>query len=114
MDKAVSKPRQPLEGDLCTRCLQPVPYRAARCPGCGQPHNSRRALPLLIGVVGIFALAFVMALMYYAAWRADMMNADVPKDEDGIKQEIMVDTSKNDSKPPEPEKPEKKPPLNEK
>ena len=65
-------------------------------------------------LAGIFALAFVMALMYYAAWRADMMKADVPEDEPGIKREIMVDTSAGDGKPAEPPAPEKKPPLNDK
>ena len=99
-------------GDLCTRCLQPVPQRAARCPGCGQPLTNRRSVPLLIGVAGIFALAFMLVLMYYAAWRADMMKADVPVDETGQKQQIMVDTSKTDNKPAEPAQPEKKPPLN--
>jgi hypothetical protein len=69
-------------------------------------------VPLLIGVAGVFALAFVMALMYYAAWRADMMKADVPVDEQGVKQEIMVATPPEGSAPKEPEKPEKKPPLN--
>jgi hypothetical protein len=71
-------------------------------------------LPLVIGVAGVFALAFVMALMYYAAWRADMMKADVPVDEQGVKQEIMVPTPPDDGKPAAPEPPEKKPPLNEK
>ena len=114
MDQAATQPPQTAKSDMCARCLQPVEYRATRCPNCGQPHRSRRFVPLLIGVAGIFALAFVMALMYYAAWRADMMKADVPEDEPGIKREIMVDTSAGDGKPAEPPAPEKKPPLNDK
>ncbi len=112
MEEAVAKPQPTADGDRCTRCLQPVPYRASRCPGCGQPHASRRYLPLLIGTAGIFALAFVMALMYYAVWRADMMKADPLIDEGSEKQEIMVETPPEGSKPAEPPKPEKKPPLN--
>ena len=115
MEEAVAQPQPASDGDRCTRCLQPVPYRASRCPACGQPHARRRYLPLLIGTAGIFALAFVMALMYYAAWRADMMKADPLVDSGGPeKQEIMVETPSEGGKPADPPKPEKKPPLNDK
>ncbi len=73
--------------DKCTRCLQPVPVGAARCPGCGQPHQNRRWIPLAIGAAGVFALVFVMLLMYYAAWKADLANADVVPDADVIFEE---------------------------
>jgi predicted amidophosphoribosyltransferase len=61
--------------DRCSRCLQPVPRKAARCPGCGHPASSFRHLPLLIGVTGVFALVFVVAIMYFAVRRADLQNA---------------------------------------
>jgi hypothetical protein len=114
MEETATEPTQSTATDKCTRCLQPVPYRASRCPACGQPHHNRRSVPLLIGAAGVFALAFVMGLMYYATWRADLMKADVPVDEDGVKQEIMVQPPSEDSAPKEPEKPEKPPPLNDK
>ena len=81
---------------------------------CGQPYSSRRYVPLLIGTAGVFALIFVLLLMYYATWRADLQNGDVPVDEEGRPAEVMVDTSKNADKPDPPPAPEKKPPLNEK
>jgi hypothetical protein len=59
----------------------------------------------LIGVAGIFALAFVMALMYYAAWRSDMSNAP-PLADDAHAEEIMVPVPAADSKQqPAPAKP---------
>jgi len=98
--------------DKCTRCLQPVPVGAARCPGCGQPHQNRRWIPLAIGAAGVFALVFVMLLMYYAAWKADLANADVVPDADAAQPEIMVKTPEKGGKPSPPPPPEKKPPLN--
>jgi len=109
--QAAVQPQLAPGDDRCTRCLQPVPRRASRCPGCGHPHNSRRYVPLLIGLAGICALAFVMVLMYYAAWRADMMKADPLVDEQSAKQELMVETPSEGAKPA---KPEKRPPLNDK
>jgi hypothetical protein len=81
---------------------------------CGQPYSSRRYVPLLIGTAGVFALAFVLLLMYYATWRADVVSGDVPVDDDGQPAEIMVDTSKTADKPDTPPEAPKKPPLNEK
>jgi ribosomal protein S14 len=115
MDEAPVQSQPARDVDRCTRCLQPVPRNASRCPQCGHPHANRRYVPLLVGVAGIFALAFVMALMYYAAWRADMMKADPLVDPNGAeKQEIMVETPADTKASSEPAKPEKPPPLNEK
>ncbi len=113
MNEVVIPEPQAAKGELCTRCLQPVPYGSGRC-ACGQPYSSRRYVPLLIGTAGLFALVFVLMLMYYATWRADVLSGDVPVDEAGRAPEIMVDTSKDDGKPTPPPQPEKKPPLNEK
>jgi hypothetical protein len=112
MHKAALQPGPVEQFDKCTRCLQPVPTGAPRCPGCGQPHQNRRWIPLAIGTAGVFALVFVMLLMYYAAWKSDLSNAEVVPDADGAQPEIMVKTPEEGSKPSPPPPPEKKPPLN--
>jgi hypothetical protein len=71
----------------------------------------------MIGVAGVFALAFVVALMYYAVWRADMMKAEPLHDDLSTKPPILVETPPEKSPSAEdapPAKPEKPPPLNEK
>lgn len=109
----VAIPTPPAEGDVCTRCLQPVPWKARRCAGCGHPHHNRRYLPVLIGAAGLLVLAFVMALMYFSARNVDLQNAPAQVDGDAP-QDIMVKTPPDNGKPAEPAKPEKRPPLNEK
>ncbi|MCU1236209.1 MAG: hypothetical protein JWP63_4176 [Candidatus Solibacter sp.] len=112
MDQAALQTESAERFDNCTRCLQPVPVRAARCPGCGQPHQNRRWIPLAIGTAGVFALVFVMLLMYYAAWKADLATAEVAPDDNGAQADIMVKTPEEGGKPSPPPAPEKKPPLN--
>jgi hypothetical protein len=114
MDNAAIEPELGQRFENCTRCLQPVPVRAARCPGCGQPYKNRRWVPLTIGTIGLLALIFVMGLMYYATWRADLDQAEILADPDGEPQEIMVKVPDSNSKPAAPPAPEKKPPLNDK
>ena len=97
MDSGPAQSHRIRPADLCTRCLQPVPRKASRCPNCREPHSNRSYLPLLIGVAGIFALAFVMALMYYTAWRSDMSNA-APLADDAHAEEIMVPVPADNSK----------------
>jgi len=114
MDEAAMEPEPPGRFDQCTRCLQPVPVRASRCPGCGHPHQNRRWIPLAIGAAGLFALVFVMLLMYYTAWKSDLANR-APLEDESAQPDIMVKTppegSQSSSPPPAPEK---KPPLNDK
>lgn len=112
MDSAPAPSHRIKPADLCNRCLQPVPRKASRCPNCREPHSNRGYLPLLIGVAGICALAFVMALMYYAAWRSDMSNAP-PLADESQKDEIMVAVPAADAKP-QPDNSQKTPPANNK
>ena len=54
---------------------------------------------------------FLVFLMWLAVHDEDVMNAPVPVETQGQKEELLPDTSKND-KAAEPAKPEKPPPLN--
>ena len=105
-----------LKGNHCPRCLQSVPEKSARCPGCGQPiQTSSRTLRLVIGVVGLIALIFAIALMYQTVRDEDANKDEVPTEE-GQKtpeQELFPDKPA-DKGTKEAPKPEKKPPLNEK
>jgi len=100
----------------CPRCLQAVPPKSARCPGCGQPiQTSSRALRLVIGFAGLIALLFAVALMYQT-----VRNEDAGKD-DAATEEVKKTPEEELFPPPAPDdpnkeapKPEKKPPLNEK
>ena len=49
--------------DICHRCLQPVPARAATCPNCGTRLQRVWYIPILLGIGGLLALVFVAALM---------------------------------------------------
>src|ERR1017187_6216106 len=107
------------KGDHCPRCLQTVPPKASRCPGCGQPIRSTRSLILAIGIAGLLVLVFAMLVMYKVMANEDAANAPVPVDENADqKQELFPDPPQASSanepvKPDQPPKPEKKPPLDE-
>jgi hypothetical protein len=101
--------------DRCPRCLQPVPHKAPRCPGCGQPIRTMRMLPFAIGAAGLLALVFAVLLMYRVASNEDAANAPAPPDPAAAEkqQELFPRPTPTTSKASEPAKPEKPPPLNE-
>ena len=114
MANALQPMLQDLKTDRCPRCLQPVPPKAARCPGCLQPIHSLRLLPFAIGVAGLLALVFAVILMYRMVRTEDAVNAPAPVDESlADRQVLLPDPPPAGSKPAEPPKPEKPPPLNE-
>ena len=108
------------KGDRCPRCLQRVPPKARRCPGCGQPIRSTRSLILAIGIAGLLVLVFAMLVMYKLAANEEAATAPVPVDENADqKPELFRDppqgsSSTEPAKPDQPTKPEKIPPLDEK
>ena len=110
MDHAAKKPAQrPVEA--CPRCLRPVPFQETRCENCGQAITGHRNITLWFGVGGVGALVFLVVLMWMVVHNEEVMNAPVPVDTQGQKEELLPDTSKTD-KAAEPAKPEKPPPLN--
>src|SRR5262245_37132266 len=72
--------------DLCTRCHQPVPPFARRCPNCGNPRQATRMVILWIGVVGVLALVFVAVVMVVAARNADLESAPPTQEEPTVEQ----------------------------
>jgi hypothetical protein len=108
------------KGDRCPRCLQTVPRKASRCPGCGQPIHSTRPLILTIGIAGVLVLLFAMLVMYKVMANEEAANSAVPVDENADQQhELFPDPPQASSgaepaKPDPPTKPDKKPPLDEK
>jgi heme/copper-type cytochrome/quinol oxidase subunit 2 len=54
--------------DVCHRCLQPVPAKAARCPHCGDPMSHTVNMPLMLGMFGVLILIllafFTLRLMH--------------------------------------------------
>ncbi len=105
-----------LKDNHCPRCLQPVPPKAARCPGCGQPiQTSSRVLRLIIGFAGLIALIFVIGLMYQTVRDEDAGKGAAPTEEvQKTPEEELFPPTAPDSGSKEAPKPEKKPPLNEK
>ena len=119
MEQASATNEKKLRQDLCGRCLQPLPPKATRCPGCNQPaHSTHRRLPLVFGVVGLFALAFIMLIMYVMAGNEDMAKGPGLVDQGAQSPDAVLrdasDTSAEKPAADKPEKPEKPPPLNEK
>ena len=104
--------------DSCSRCLQPVPPKTARCPNCGtQIHSAHRRLPLAIGFIGLFALAFIMLVMYRMVGDEDMAKAPTLVDQGAQTQDDVLRDGAPDSgrtsNSDQPSKPDKPPPLNE-
>jgi hypothetical protein len=104
---------QDLKAECCSRCLQPVPVEAPRCPRCGQPIGSKRVLPLAIGVAGLLALVFAVFLMYRMVSNEDAAKAPPPPDPAATQQQLFPDPPPANSKASEPARPEKRPPLDE-
>ena len=98
----------------CPRCLQPLPGRVARCPGCGQPiQNSSLVLRLIIGVAGFLALIFVVVVMYQTARNEAAAQNAVPVEDVAKSPEEELFPPPAPAGTKEAPKPEKRPPLNE-
>src|ERR1035441_7190022 len=67
MPNAAEPVMEDTKGDRCPRCLQTVPPKASRCPGCGQPIGSMRSLAFAIGIAGLLVLVFAMIVMFRLA-----------------------------------------------
>src|ERR1017187_7136286 len=80
MPNAAEPVMEDTKGDRCPRCLQTVPPKASRCPGCGQPIGSMRSLAFAIGIAGLVVLVFAMIVMYRLVANEDAANAPVPVD----------------------------------
>jgi ribosomal protein L40E len=89
MDEVAERPK----GEICHRCMQPVPSGAQRCPHCGSPLQSLRRVSIYIGIGGMLALVFVIWVMITVVRNAD----------------IETSPPKTEQSAPQPEKP---PPLN--
>jgi hypothetical protein len=114
MEVAVQPTLHDPQAEHCPRCLQPVPSKVSRCPACRQPIHSLRKWPFLIGAACLMALLFVVLLMYRMMTNEDAANAPAPVDQaTAEEQAILPDPPPAGSKPTEPSKPDKPPPLNE-
>jgi uncharacterized paraquat-inducible protein A len=40
-------------GEVCHRCLQPVPSKATRCPNCGDPLRKGVNIRTVLGIFGL-------------------------------------------------------------
>ena len=73
-----------------------------------------RSLPFVIGAAGLLALLFVVLLMYQMMSNEDAANAPAPVDEVAAEQQkLFPDPRRPTASRPEPSKPDKPPPLNE-
>jgi hypothetical protein len=100
--------------ELCSRCKQHVSFQDVRCPNCGQPlSGTGRHLSLWIGIGGVFAILFVVGLMWLVVHEDDVLKRPVPVDQATASQQsdILPETPKTTGKE-EPAKPDKAPPLN--
>ena len=113
MPDAAEPVTEDTKGDRCPRCLQTVPSKASHCPGCGQPIRSMRSLTLAIGIAGLLVLVFAMIVMYQVVANEDAANTPTPVKENTAPREELLPDPPPDSRPHEPAKPEKKPPLDE-
>jgi len=88
-------PQVPTE--LCSRCLQPAPINARRCPHCGDVLKTGvRKMSLYVAALGIVGILTIVA---FALWLSPP-TIDPDNHPSGVEQ----------SAPPP--QPEKKPPLN--
>jgi hypothetical protein len=67
MDPAAS----PAKDDLCTRCLQPVPAGARRCPHCGDPVTSMTSATIVIALAGGLLMILVFLVLYLAVRKSE-------------------------------------------
>jgi hypothetical protein len=51
-------------GNVCARCLTPVPPKASRCPSCGEPVPN---LHLFLYAVVIFAVLAIGLTIWFTA-----------------------------------------------
>jgi len=67
--------------DVCSRCGQLVTVAGKRCPRCGSPVGMRtKRLPILIGIAGVLALLFVVAIMVVVIQNEDLDQGPPPAD----------------------------------
>ena len=88
MEKVAVRP----SGEICHRCLQPIAPNAQRCRNCGERHSPANRLHILLGVLGLLALAFVAIVMFSVIRSTDTGSAPPAQTEES--------TPKTPDKPP--------------
>jgi uncharacterized paraquat-inducible protein A len=86
--------------DVCHRCLEPVPPKAARCPRCGEPIHKSSNIRRILAVFGLLMFLVVAAV----AFRLMQTSGARPS----------TDADQQQQRPGDPDKPpppEKKPAL---
>lgn len=66
----MDQPQTKIDADICHRCLQPVPPKAARCPRCGEPLHRSSNVRVVLGVLGLvlfLAIALVAFRLMHSA-----------------------------------------------
>ena len=86
--------------DVCQRCLEPVPPKAARCPRCGEPIHKSSHIRVILGVFGLVMFLAVVLV----AFRLLQTSSGHPG---GNEEQQQQDGSRPTTPPP----PEKKPAL---
>lgn len=84
--------------DKCHRCLEPVPPKVARCPGCGEPIHKSANIRKFLAVLGIAMFLVVAAVAYRL-----MQTSGAPS--------AAADEVRRPGAPDTPPPPEKKPAL---
>ena len=85
--------------DVCQRCLEPVPPKAARCPRCGEPIHRPANIRLILGVFGLVMFLAVVLL----AIRLMQTSGARPAPPDGTDQQQTP--GRPQTPPPPPRKP---------
>jgi hypothetical protein len=49
-------------GNYCHRCLEPVPEKVTRCPGCGEPIHQSGNIRKLLAIFGLFMFLVIAAV----------------------------------------------------
>ena len=68
---------------ICHRCMEPVPAHLSRCPRCRVHLHVFRRLGLVMGIVGLAAILFVLALTLRLArvWEIERPPAPADKEQ---------------------------------
>ena len=89
-----------MRADVCHRCLEPVPPKAARCPRCGEPLRKSVSIRLMLGLFGLLMFVVIVAF----AVRLMQTSGAPPAPADDNQQQVP-------GAPDKPPPPQKKPAL---
>jgi uncharacterized paraquat-inducible protein A len=78
----MDEPQSRIRADVCHRCLEPVPPKAARCPRCGEPIHKPANFRKILAVFGLLMFVVVAVVAFRLMQTSSPPSTDAQQQKD--------------------------------